>query len=643
MKFSVDFIERVQEANNLVDIIGQYTQLRPTGTGLMGRCPFPDHPEKTPSFSVSEAKQVYHCFGCHKKGNIFTFIQTYLGMSFPQAIEYLANRAGISLPVEDKAQFNEQQLKQEKKKQLFAVNFAAAEFFRKQLLALPADHPVIEYMQKRQISSATSEALMIGYASEDWDALYHYLQSQGFSPSLMEEAKLVRARTQGKSGYYDLFRGRLMFPILALTGEVLGFGGRIILQGEPKYLNSPESFVFNKSKILYGMNLSARHIRAEDTAVVVEGYMDFLALYQADIPYVAATMGTALTEFHAKSLGRLTKNIVALFDGDEAGQEAAERSLPILLQAGLHPRGFILPDQQDPDDYIRQNGGKVLQQQIAQSEDLLRIVFAKWMKGFRGAAAEKIQIADKLKTIFACIQDKRLRQLYVQDCARVMGVEPRWLWGATHDVGGSASSDSKGSGTVTSSSAPLGTQGFSNSTSRNSMPLPADPTTDELLTLSTEAQVDAPAVTTLKKAPQVELILMGLVLKSRANFQFFLKEQIIQYFTDENVRKLLESAALVYGQSHGKFDKLVSLLTSFVDDPEFLIKFVFPNGVNAGDGDKDDFEREVRLIQDCVKRVKENALKKELEKLAQDVRKNPDPIKLMKLAELQKERLALQK
>jgi DNA primase len=155
--------------------------------------------------------------------------------------------------------------------------------------------------------------------------------------------------------------------------------------------------------------------------------------------------------------------------------------------------------------------------------------------------------------------------------------------------------------------------------------------------------VDAPAVTTLKKAPQVELILMGLVLKSRANFQFFLKEQIIQYFTDENVRKLLESAALVYGQSHGKFDKLVSLLTSFVDDPEFLIKFVFPNGVNSGDGDKDDFEREVRLIQDCVKRVKENALKKELEKLAQDVRKNPDPIKLMKLAELQKERLALQK
>ncbi len=330
IKFTPEFIERVAEANNIVDLISQQTQLKSAGGGLMGRCPFPDHKEKTPSFSVSETKQVYHCFGCHKSGNIFSFLRDFQGLSFPEAVEFLADRAGISLP-KPTGESVEIDKAMQRRKQLLAANKWALIFFREQLKQQASDHPVKKYIQKRGLLPETLETFQMGYAPADWDGLVNFLTSKGISMEIAEEARLVKARTQGKTGYFDLFRDRLIFPILNNQGEPVAFGGRIIESGEPKYLNSPETPVFVKGKILYGLFQTARYIRSEDAVLIVEGYMDLISLYQVGIRNVVATMGTALTPDHGRFLKRLTKNVVVLFDGDSAGQEAAERSLPLLL------------------------------------------------------------------------------------------------------------------------------------------------------------------------------------------------------------------------------------------------------------------------------------------------------------------------
>jgi len=434
MRFPPEFIERVAEANNIVDIISQYTQLKPTGSGLMGRCPFPDHQEKTASFSVSEPKQVYHCFGCHKSGNIFSFLRDYQGMNFPDAVEYLASRANIPLPqVQDvKAQerFNKES---DHKKNLLKANKAANEFFYKTLRSVGSDHPVKKYIARRGLDENILEAFQIGYSPAEWDLLTKHLQSLGVPAEVAEEAKLIKARKEGKSGHFDLFRDRLMFPIISTMGDTLAFGGRIIEQGEPKYLNSPETPVFIKGRVLYGLHQTARFIRSEDVALIVEGYMDLVSLFQNGIQNVAATMGTALTADHCRLIKRMTKNVVVLFDGDHAGVEAAERSLPILLAADIFPKGLTLPDNMDPDDFVKSKGSIVLKEMIEKAPDLFSMVFDKWLENYRGEASEKIKLIDKVKPILNVIPDYRLRDLYLTEVSQKMTVSLLWLKEALSD------------------------------------------------------------------------------------------------------------------------------------------------------------------------------------------------------------------
>src|SRR5437868_3538682 len=444
MKFSPEFIEKVRDANNLVDIISQYTQLKPTGSGLMGRCPFPDHQEKTPSFSLSETKQVYHCFGCHKKGNIFTFLQNYQGMSFPEAIEYLANRASIAMPEKNSSEANEYQDRQQERKKLLArVNKLANYYFIEQLKRQPVDHPVKKYIVKRGLSPDVLETFQIGYSTPEWDGLVKYLESKKVPMDLIEEARLAKARAGGKTGHFDLFRDRLMFPILNPMGEAVAFGGRIIDQGEPKYLNSPETPVFVKGRILYGLAQTARYIRTEDQAIIVEGYMDLVALYQAGIRNAAATMGTALTPDHGKLLKRMTKNVVVLFDGDSAGQEAAERSLPILLSADVHPKGLTLPDGMDPDDYVKAKGAEALKDLMTKAPDLFVLILQRWMEDYRGEASQKVKLCDQLKPILEVVPDSRLKDLYVQEAARRMSVPANWLKEALFKPGGKLATEAQ--------------------------------------------------------------------------------------------------------------------------------------------------------------------------------------------------------
>lgn len=578
MKFTPEFIERVAEANNLVDLISQHTQLKPAGGGLMGRCPFPDHPEKTPSFSVSEAKQVYHCFGCHKKGNIYTFLQTFNGMSFRESVEYLADRANMSLPTVNEDEANRLDAQTQKKKQLIRVNKLANQFFQENLKRLPLNHPVKVYAAKRKLTDEIIETFQIGYASEEWEGLAQFLESKNVPMALAEEARLVKARSGGKTGYFDIFRERLIFPIFSSMGEPIAFGGRIVLQGEPKYLNSPETLVFHKGKVLYGLNETAKYIRSEDQAIVVEGYMDLIALYQAGIKNVIATMGTALTSDHGRLLSRITKNVVTLFDGDQAGQEAAERSLPLLLAANVYPKGLILPDNQDPDDFVKAQGSEALRLLIAKAPDLYSKILSQWMQGYRGEASEKVQLCNRLQPIFQVIQDLRLKQLYFSETVSKMNVEEGWLRQAL-------SSPVNASPTLQKSFQP--TQTISGNQGGISG-----------LDLKPRLVEDFVDQIQLKGASQAEVLLLGLALKNHANFESFIEGGGIAEIPHPGIRQVLEKATEVYRQAPEKFDRLAGLLASFVDRPDWLIS-------NQAVDESSD---ESKMMQDCLRKVREQKI-----------------------------------
>lgn len=585
----------------------------------MGRCPFPDHVEKTPSFSVSEVKQVYHCFGCHKSGNVFSFLRDYQGMNFPEAVEYLAGRASIPMPAPEKEDEVRDQAV-EKKKQLMKVNKLAATYFSEQLKRVPADHPVRKYIESRGLTAEIIETFGIGYAVAEWDGLERHLGSKQVPMALAEEARLVKARTN-KSGYFDIFRDRLMFPIFSAMGEPIAFGGRYLekKENEPKYLNSPETPVFIKGKVLYGLSQTARYIRSDDMALIVEGYMDLVSLYQAGIRNVVATMGTALTPDHGKMLKRMTKNVVALFDGDSAGMEAAERSLPILLAADLYPKGLTLPNSMDPDDYVKKYGAEALKVELDRAPDLFVMILARWMEGYRGEASEKVKLADKLKPLLAVIPDLRLRDLYLAEAAQKMSVTLPWLRQA---VG-------------------LQSSGPAYSQNRPGLTRTVQPTP------SSANQAPPPEVSqsleggkiSLKGASKAEIMLIGLVLKSRANFEQFVNENILQSIVQDGVKKILEKATDVYRQDLNKFDKLTSLLVSYVEQPEYL----FQDGPISQTDPGFDEESETKLLRDCFKRVRENCLREQAKQLAKDLKNEPSSEKLEQIMNIQRNRISLNK
>ena len=644
MKYTQDFIEKVQSSSNLVDIISQYTQLKSSGTGLMGRCPFPDHQEKTPSFSVSELKQVYHCFGCHKSGNIFTFLRDYQGLNFPQAIEFLADRAGLPIPSEMEEDHGAD-LKFKKKKELLSINKEAMNFFTESLKRLPKNHEVFAYLQKREMSSGIIQTFKIGYALPEWSGLCEHLKRKNYSLELAEEARLVKAKSK-EDGKYDIFRDRLIFPITNSMGEVLAFGGRVVQSGEPKYLNSPETMVFQKGKIFYGLEQTARYIRSEDQIIIVEGYMDLISLYQKGIRNVVATMGTALTSDHGRIIRKLTRNVVVLFDGDSAGREATERALGVLLEQDLYPKGLTLPDNQDPDDFVRKYGSKELKDKIDHSLDLMNLIFKEWMVDFHGEPSEKIKLAGKLKKILDMIPDKNYTQLYIQQLAPLMGVDRSWL-----------------NQIVTSGSKEL------NQTSSR-----------EIQSIPVPTELYSEPVYHLRKASRAELMLLSLVIKSYANMKIYSEESVEEFLLHRDLKKLLQEAHQVYRQSPEKFDRLTSLLVSKVDEPKLLffndpMKGYFRSGslVDSREESKsesglenslgskytdeinfetknsdlsfsqkyeqsDEQQKEIeeKLVRDAIKRVRENYLKQTLKQISHELKLGATPEKMEKMIQIQK-------
>lgn len=596
----------------------------------MGRCPFPDHQEKTASFSVSEFKGVYHCFGCKKSGNVVSFLRDFNGMNFREAIEYLAERNGIVI-TDDCYENNrpDQPLEnKDHKKTLLHANKIAAEFFRESLKRQATDSPVRQYVLKRKLNPETLEEFQIGYAPNEWEALSHQLTRSSIPNTVAEEAQLLKKRKEG-SGYFDLFRDRLMFPIHSPTGEVLAFGGRIIEQGEPKYLNSPETPVFHKGSVLYGLAQTAKHIRSEDLVIVVEGYMDLVSLYQAGLKNIVATMGTALTPEHAKLIKRLTNNVVVLFDGDEAGKMAAERSLPILLSQGLFPRGIILTEAKDPDEFVIKFGLEALKKEVEKAPDLFKVILKSWMNEYRGEASDKVKLVDKIKPVFDAMADQRLKSLYADDLCQIMGVNKDWL---RNSFQGNAAGRSQGY-----------SAGYNQNNQRNVVTEAVAPA----LSAGVEtAKTEENTQIKISDASKVELMLLQNTLKSRANFALMsdLQEplsftQLLSQIKHLGVKQILENAEQVYRQDETKFDRLVSQLIDKIDKPELLFQNSKLDIAQIGEFDE---EKEKKLIVDLISRIQQEFIKDQAKKLALDLKANTtDAEKLRQYSELQKSRLEI--
>ena len=347
-------VQEVLLRADIVDVIGDYVQLKRSGTNAKGLCPF--HQEKTPSFTVNPAKGFFYCFGCHASGDVVRFLMQYESMSFPEAVRFLGARYGVRIP-----EASAQQRQQESASPLYALHQAAAAFFHACLLRDPAAQAARAACRQRQLTQEMAVRFGLGYAPAAWDTLYQAMQKQGFSHELLVQSGLAVVR-ESQHGAYDRFRHRLMFPIHDRLGRPIAFGGRALEGSEavhtPKYLNSPETPIFHKSRVLYGFALAKMAIRQREQALIMEGYTDVIACHRQGVTHAVGTLGTALTEHHVGLLKGLVKEAVLVFDGDAAGGAATERSIGLFLDAGLRVRVVTLPEGEDPDSFLRQHTGE---------------------------------------------------------------------------------------------------------------------------------------------------------------------------------------------------------------------------------------------------------------------------------------------
>jgi DNA primase len=352
-------IDAVLGQHDIVEVVGKTVHLVKRGKNLVGLCPF--HSEKTPSFTVSPEKQSYHCFGCGAGGNVIRFVMESEGLSFPEAVRRLAEEAGIPFAAGQET-FEETEEQKQKRAIIEAHEFAAT-LYHHLLKNTSEGYGALAYLRSRGFTDKWIDEFKIGYAPDSWDTLARLLGEKNFDLPLMEKGGLLMART-GSDGYYDRFRNRILFPIHDPNGRIIGFSGRVIGDGQPKYLNSPETPVFAKSRTLFNLHRARPAIRKSGRAVLFEGHVDVIKAYGTGTKNAIATMGTALTEQHCAAIRRLAADVVICYDGDEAGRSAAARALVMLEQSGCNVTVAMLPDGMDPDDYIAKHGGDVFRDRI---------------------------------------------------------------------------------------------------------------------------------------------------------------------------------------------------------------------------------------------------------------------------------------
>ncbi len=414
MRIPQEKFDEIAQANDIVDVISSYTPVKRKTKNFIALCPF--HPDKNPSLHISPQKQVYHCFACGASGNVFTFIQEYEKTTFIEAAIKLAERAGVKLDLYG----GKTDLTNEISR-LFEINRKAAAIFYENLKKLDHKDPIKKYLNKRGIDSDTVKKFGIGYSKSSWNALYNEFMEEGiFKEEELFKAGLIAKREKEKKNYYDVFRSRLMFPIFNENDKVVGFGGRKLDDKEPggKYINSPETKIYNKSKILYGLNFAKESIRSKDYLIIVEGYMDVISLFMNGIRNVAASSGTALTSEQVQLISRYTKNVVLIFDADTAGIKAAKRGIELVLEGGLDLWVVSLPEGEDPDSFIRKNGPTEFEKYINKKQSIISFIAGQYQKENKlNTPEEKAEFVKEIIGYIIRLSSKTKIALYVKDLA----------------------------------------------------------------------------------------------------------------------------------------------------------------------------------------------------------------------------------
>ena len=413
MAIPESFLEELTARNDIVDTVSGYLSLRKQGRNYWGLCPF--HNEKTPSFSVSPDKQIYYCFGCHKGGGVINFIMEMEGLSFPDAVRHLAQRSGMTVPEE--AAEGETRRRRER---LLELNRQAARWFHGNL-ALPEAAQAAAYLERRGLSRKTVTTFGLGFVPDRWDGLIQAMTGQGFTKAELLEAGLVVKNQNGR--VYDRFRNRVMFPIIDIRGQVIGFGGRVMDDSTPKYLNSPDTPVFNKSRNLFALNIAKKS--RQGRIILTEGYMDTISLHQAGFDCAVASLGTALTQEHAQLLSRYTKQAVIAYDGDAAGVAAAQRAITILEKTGLEVKVLQVRGAKDPDEFIKKYGPEAFDRLLEQSENHIEYRLLQVQQKYDLSVDEqRVAYLREAAELIASLASPVEREVYGTRAASAAGLSP---------------------------------------------------------------------------------------------------------------------------------------------------------------------------------------------------------------------------
>ena len=424
MAYSIpeDIVRRVKNAANIVELVSEYVVLKKAGRNYLGLCPF--HAEKTPSFTVSEEKQIFYCFGCHTGGNIFSFLMQQGGLTFPDAVRTVAARYSIDVP-DNRRLTPAQQRRLSERERLFKVNEAAMIFFQEMLRSPQAGRKAMTYLLERGMTKNIIDGFHMGYAPDAWDGLLHYGRKNELATGDLLKTGLIIER-KDKSGYYDRFRSRVMFPILDSSQQVVGFGGRVLTDDLPKYLNSPETPIYHKGESLYGMHRARQAARVSSLVYVVEGYFDAIAMHLYGFENTVASLGTALTAEQVQLLKGMvgpSGKAILVYDADDAGLKAAQRSIPIFEQGKLDARILTLPKGYDPDQFLREFGPEAFHKAGEKASAMMVFLMESMIEKFGFSLEGKVRTVSALQNSLAAIQDNVARMLYIKQLAERLNID----------------------------------------------------------------------------------------------------------------------------------------------------------------------------------------------------------------------------
>ena len=558
--FSEDEISTLRERSNLIEIVSDYVSLKKSGKNYKGLCPF--HSEKTPSFMVNGEKQIFHCFGCGEGGNVFTFLMKIKNLTFPEAVEELAKRYGMKLTPRELSERKKKEF--EKKDILLELNSIASEYFHN-LLQSKKGEQARQYLLKRGIQQEIIEEHRLGYSLDQWDGLVRYLKEKKISLDFASEVGLVIPKK--KEGWYDTFRNRIMFPIFDLHHRPIGFGGRLLKDGEPKYINSPESILYHKGETLYGIQVAKRYISEKDYVIIVEGYFDLLMLHQYGVKNSVATLGTALTLQHIRTLKRYTKNLYTVFDADEAGFQASIRALPLFLDEDVEGKLIMLPKGEDPDDFLRKGNYKEFQRMIAQPIPLIdffleRLAISCDLNTIEG----KVKMAKEAIGMLNRISDPIKRNLYIKALAEKIDIRESVL----HDI---IKQPSKGI---------------------------------ERLEGDSKRKVQG------RTFPKSEQMLIQLMIHNPEFIAPIIEENIFQEFQNINLKTIGKEIENIYLRK-GRIE-IAEILSGLSQDLKNLLSEL------TFDEFQLDREKAEKVLRDCIRKIKEERLKKDKIELLKKIR-----------------------